>query len=146
MHSSAVDVTNSLFHNNETRASIGNSDSYNSNAVIYYQGGPVLFESNNWSGTKAILANNTIANNIATSEKSNSWITSGVHYCSHDNTEGSDPIVYALNNIIYGYNSGSKTEDLQLQSNCGNLISHTVYNLIHNSEILIIGCGVHIII
>ena len=141
MHSSAVDVTNSLFHNNESRASIGNSDSYNSNAVIYYQGGPVLYESNNWSGTKAILANNTIANNIATSEKSNSWITSGVHYCSHDNTEGSDPIVYAFNNIIYGNKSGSKTEEFQLQLHCGNPIFYNDYNLIYNLENLKNGGG-----
>ena len=100
MQSSAVDITNSLFHDNETRSSIGNSNGYNSNAVIYYQGGPQLYAGNNWTGTKAFLINNTIANNIATSEKSNSYITSGVYYCSHDNTDGDDPTIYAFNNII----------------------------------------------
>jgi hypothetical protein len=133
MQSAAVDITNSLFHDNETRSSIGNSSGRNSNAVIFYQGGPALYESNNWNGTSAILANNTIANNIATSEKSNAYLMSGVYYCSHDN-DGDDPVVYAFNNIIYGNKKGSETEEYQLQLHCGKPVFYNDYNLIYNLD------------
>ena len=142
INNSTVDITNSLFHDNETRSSIGNSDSFSSSAVIYYAGGPQLYESNSWGGAKAFLINNTIANNLATSTKSNSNIISGIYYNNWETgSEGLQPTIYAFNNIIYGNKDGSETEQYQLQLHGQNVIFYNDYNLIYNLENLKDGSG-----
>ena len=142
MQSSAVDITNSLFHDNETRSSIGNSSEYFSSSAIYYAGGPQLYTSNTWTGAKAFLINNTIANNLATSAKSNSNITSGIYYNNWETgSEGLQPTIYAFNNIIYGNKDGSEIEQYQLQFHGQNVIFHNDYNLISNLDNLKNGSG-----
>ena len=134
----AVDIVNSLFYNNKARSSIGSSNGASALGVIYYNSGPMIYTSNNWQPTTSLLVNNTIVNNLSSSEKSNSWMMSGVYYCNHDNGDDKNPEVFAFNNIIYGNknSNGSDwvTEQYQLQLHCGEPVFRNDYNLIYNLD------------
>ena len=97
MQNDAVDITNSLFYNNETRSSVGNGNQgYSSNGAVAYGNGPQIRAGNDWDGATAIFANNTVANNSATSESNNTWTMTGVYYSSHDNNP-TQTVLYAYN-------------------------------------------------
>ena len=144
INSTAVDIINNLFYNNETRSGLGSTNPASSIGVIYYENGPMEYKANNWTATTSVLVNNTIVNNLSSSGYSNSWLVSGVYYCSHDQG-GDNPSVYAFNNIIYGNKNlnGSTwvTEEYQLQLHCGEPVFRNDYNLIYNLDNLKNGGG-----
>ena len=145
MNYAAVDIVNSLFYNNEARSSIGSQNGASATGVITYNSGPMVYVSNNWQPTTSLLVNNTIVNNLSSSARTNSWLVSGVYYCSHDFGDDKNPEVFAFNNIIYGNKNlnGSQwvTEEYQLQLHCGDPIFRNDYNLIYNLENLKNGPG-----
>ena len=145
MNYAAVDIVNSLFYNNEARSSIGSLNGASATGVITYNSGPMVYVSNNWQPTTSLLVNNTIVNNLSSSARTNSWLVSGVYYCSHDFGDDKNPEVFAFNNIIYGNKNlnGSQwvTEEYQLQLHCGDPIFRNDYNLIYNLENLKNGPG-----
>ncbi len=140
MQSDAVDIINNLIYDNETRSSMGTSNGNQSLAAVFYSNGPQTYSGNKWQGATTYLINNTIANNIASSEHNNSWLMSGVYYCSHTPSEGvQSSVVYSFNNIIYGNinklsESESEPEEYPLQLHCGEPIMRMDYNLIYNAN------------
>ena len=139
-----VDIYNSVFTLNQLVANAGFPNQFNSAAGTIHYNSPSWWNINKSDGSPLYFVNNTVVNNYASGQQSNT--TSGIYYCDYQDNNKQNGVFYAFNNIIYnnklGTLNGQNSDDLySVQLHCGNPQAVFDYNLIQNAQFLSQGNG-----
>ena len=134
-----IDIYNSVFTLNQLVSNAGLSSPNNSATGTIHYNSPSWWNNNQNTGSPLYFVNNTVVNNYASGEQSNT--TSGIYYCDHQDNNKQNGVLYAFNNIIYnnklGTLNGQNSDDLySVQLHCGNPQAVLDYNLIQNAQFL----------